>query len=585
MFRVTTGQTNFLDEIIVDNFAGGGGASTGIELACGRIVNIAINHDPAAIKMHKTNHPYTKHYCESVWEVEPEKVCEGRPVGLMWLSPDCKHFSRAKGGKPVNKNVRGLAWIAVKWARRVKPRVMILENVPEFVTWGRLDKNGRPDVKYSGETFRKFVRHLQKLGYDVKWKEIKCCDIGAPTIRKRFVLVARCDGKPIVFPEATHGEGKIPYRTAAECIDWSIPCKSIFERPKPLVENTLRRIARGLDKFTIKADKPFIVTCNHGGNGFRGQDIDKPLNTVTQKCTDGIVTPHFALMHFNNVGGAADAPLNTITTVNTHYAVMPHISKYYGGVVGCEADKPLPTVTQIDHNALVSASLIQYHTETSAKEVRGQAIDEPIMTIDASPRYGLTTANIVRYYGGADQHNSVEAPLPTVTTMERHGLIESHLCVFQNNMDCKPMDEPMPSITSVGKMAIVKTKIVKYEPGSELGYWPKIREMLNKYCGYNLADNELLLIAINGGYGFVYDIGMRMLEPRELYRAHGFPEDYIIEFDYAGNIYPRSEQVARCGNSVPPPLAEAMVRANLPEWCERKIVNMAQLHKAVAYGG
>lgn len=479
-----TGQTNFLEEIIVDNFAGGGGASTGIELATGRIVDIAINHDPDAVLMHKTNHPYTKHYCESVWEVDPVEICGGRPVGLMWLSPDCKHFSRAKGGKPVSKNVRGLAWIAVKWAATVKPRVIILENVPEFVTWGPLDKRNRPDERQKGRTFNSFVNALKRHGYEVDWKEIKCCDLGAPTIRKRFVLVARCDGRPIVFPKATHGEGLKPYRTAAECIDWSIPCKSIFERKKPLVENTLRRIARGLDKFTIKSDKPFIVTCNHGGESFRGQDLDKPINTITQKCTDGVV--------------------------------VPHISKYYGGIVGAGIDTPLPTITQVDHNALV----------------------------------------------------------------------ESHLCVLRKNMDCKSMTEPLSTITtSAGHFAKIDTKIIKYTGGQELYHWTEVRELLNKYCGYSLADNELLLLVINGEYCFIADIGMRMLEPRELYNAQGFPEDYIIDIDYKGNQYPRSKQVARCGNSVPPPLAEAMVRANLPEWCNIKIVNMAQLHNAVAYGG
>ena len=220
-----------MKELIVDNFAGGGGASTGIELAVGRPVDIAINHDPDAIAMHRVNHPNTRHYCESVWDVNPAEICEDRPVGLMWLSPDCKHFSRAKGGKPVSKNVRGLAWIAVRWAATVKPRVIILENVPEFVTWGRLDKDGKPDKNYVGETFRSFVRALKRHGYEVKWGELKACDYGAPTIRKRFFMIARCDNQPIVFPAPTHGtgDGLKPYRTAAECIDWSVPCKSIFE--------------------------------------------------------------------------------------------------------------------------------------------------------------------------------------------------------------------------------------------------------------------------------------------------------------------------------------------------------------------
>lgn len=295
-----TAQINIFDEIIVDNFAGGGGASTGIELATGKPVTIAINHDPDAILMHKTNHPYTEHYCESVWEVDPKEICKGRKVGLMWLSPDCKHFSRAKGGKPVNKNIRGLAWIAVKWAATVKPRVIMLENVPEFLTWGPITKDGRPDPKKKGKTFNSFIKSLQECGYEVAWKELKACDYGAPTIRKRFFLVARCDGKPIVFPKPTHGElnseavksGELlPYRTAAECIDWTIPCKSIFNRSKPLAVNTMRRIARGTDKFVINNPTPFIVTVNHGGETFRGQSIHTPKNTVTAKHGDGIVTP------------------------------------------------------------------------------------------------------------------------------------------------------------------------------------------------------------------------------------------------------------------------------------------------------
>lgn len=366
-------QTSIYDELIVDNFAGGGGASTGIEQATGRPVDIAINHDPDAILMHMTNHPYTRHYCESVWDVNTSEICCGHPVGLMWLSPDCKHFSRAKGGKPVNKNIRGLAWIAVRWAATVKPRVIILENVPEFVTWGPLDKNNYPDIKKRGRTFNSFVNALKKYGYEIEWKVLKACDYGAPTIRKRFFMIARNDGKPIVFPEPTHGEGRIPYRTAADCIDFSIPCKSIFERKKPLAYNTLRRIAKGLDKFTIKSEKPFFVNYNY------------------------------------------------------NESTIPSIQKYFGGVVGSYMSEPLGTVTAIDHNALLAPSLIQYHSETSSGEIRGQSLCKPMMTIDSSNRYGLTAAHIVKYYSG-DNYSSVCDPLGTVTVRERHGLIESHLC-------------------------------------------------------------------------------------------------------------------------------------------------------------
>lgn len=550
--KETYTQPSLLDELIVDNFAGGGGASTGIELATGRLVDIAINHDPDAILMHQTNHPFTKHYCENVWDIKPAEVCGGCPVGLMWLSPDCKHFSRAKGGKPVDKNIRGLAWIALRWAATVKPRVIILENVPEFVTWGRLGKDGKPNPRYIGETFHSFVYQLRGKGYKVEWQKLKACDYGAPTIRERFFLIARCDGKPIVWPQPTHGKGLKPYHTAAECIDFSQPCLSIFERKKPLVENTMRRIAKGLDKFTIKSDKPFIVPIGYGerkGQAPRVNDIESPMSTVVSTVKQGLVTPH--------------------------------ISKYFSGVVGSDMQEPLPTITAVDHNALTSAQLIQYHSEQSGSEVRGQSLHEPIMTVDGSNRYGLTAAHIVKYYNG-DHYSSLNDPLHTITTKERNALVESHLCILRNNQDCKPLAEPLlTECTSPGHFAEIRTAIVKYEQGENLYHWEEIREMLNKYCDYNLADDEILLLWLSGTWHFIADIGMRMLEPRELYNAQGFPPDYIIDHDYKGNHYPRSKQIARCGNAVPPPFAEALVRANLPEMCGRKFKSMEELREAM----
>lgn len=573
-------------ELIVDNFAGGGGASTGIELATGRPVDIAINHDPYAILMHSTNHPYTRHFCESVWDVNPAEICAGRSVGLMWLSPDCKHFSRAKGGKPVDKNVRGLAWIALRWAATVRPRVIILENVPEFVTWGRLGKDGKPDKKHTGETFRSFVYQLRQKGYDVDWRELKACDYGAPTIRKRFFLIARCDGKPIVFPKPTHGkgEGLLPYRTAAECINWSIPCRSIFERKKPLAENTLRRIAKGLDKFTIKADKPFIITCNHGGDGFRGSDIDMSLNSVTAKCSDGIVIPYVSKYFGGIIGSNIADPLGTVTAIDHNAVVAPRIAPYImannTNNIGACSDSPLPTVTTGNRNFLTAASLIQYHSEQSGSEIRGQSLDRPVMTVDMSNRYALTAAHIVKYYKG-DNYSNISDPLHTITVKERNALVESHLCVLRNNMDCKPLTEPLPTeCTSGGHFAEIRTRIVKYEHGASLGYWDKVRELLNKYCGYDMADDEILLLEINGEQYFIADIGMRMLDPRELYLAQGFPADYIIDHDYKGGSYPRTQQVARCGNAVPPPFAEALVRANLPEMCGKKFGSMEELRES-----
>lgn len=512
-------QRTYFDELIVDNFAGGGGASTGIELAAGRPVDIAINHDPDAILMHKTNHPHTVHYCESIWKVDPRQVCSDKPVGLMWLSPDCKHFSRAKGGKPVDRNIRGLAWIAVRWASTVRPRVIMLENVPEFQTWGPLTADGYPDKKRIGTTFRSFVNALKIHGYDVQWKELRACDYGAPTIRKRFFLVARCDGRPIVFPEPTHGEGLLPYRTAAECIDWSIPCKSIFERGKPLAANTMRRIARGLDKFTLRAREPFIVPTGYGER----QGQSPRVNSLNE-------------------------PLSTIVSTVKQALIAPSVQKYFGGITGSAADEPLSTVTAKDHNALLSPYLIQYHSETVSREVRGQALTEPILTVDASNRYGLIAVHSVKYYSG-DNSSSCDAPLGTITTHDRCGL--------------------------------VKTSLRKYPPEHSLGHWSEIRALLNEHCGYSIADDEVLLLNIGGEEYYIYDIGLRMLEPRELYNAQGFPPDYIIDHDCNGNAYSRSKQVARCGNAVPPPLAEALVRANLPEMCGAKIRTMEQLREVI----
>ena len=579
-------QINIFNEIIVDNFAGGGGASTGIELALGRPVDIAINHDPAAIAMHKANHPFTEHYCESVWDVNPEEVCRGRKVALMWLSPDCKHFSKAKGGKPVEKHIRGLAWIAVRWAATVKPRVIILENVEEFKTWGRIDrKTGKPDTAHKGETFRSFVNALKHHGDAVDWRELRASDYGAPTSRKRLVLIARCDGKPIVFPNPTHGKGRglKPYRTAAEIIDWTLPCPSIFTRQKPLVEATLRRIARGLDKFVINAEKPFIVPIGYGereGQKPRAQDIDEPVSTVVS---------------IDNTPISAAEPLSTATGVNKHRLVTPKLSPFieqaFGGTYegnGANADSPLPTVTATDHNRLVAASLVQYHGETSDKEARAYSLEEPIKVVDASNRYGLSAAYISKYYGGTydGAGSGADEPLRAVSVEVRHAVVGAFLCRFSKgdgSVQGSTDDGHGPTVIGNNKASVATSKLTPADfERNELGHWAEIREILNKYAGYALADNEILLIDINDNFYFLSDIGMRMLTPRELYLAQGFPSDYQIEFDYNGKPYSKKEQVARCGNAVCPPLAEAVVRANLPEYAARgTITTMEELEKAM----
>ena len=422
--NVPRSQISFLDEIIVDNFAGGGGASTGMELATGRPVAIAINHDPDAILMHKTNHPFTEHLQASVWDVDPREVCRGRPVGLAWFSPDCKHFSKAKGAALVDRNIRGLAWIVLRWAGTVRPRVIILENVEEFVTWGPVRK-GKPVKKKAGQTFRQWKSQLVALGYKVEHREIVAADLGAPTTRKRFVLIARCDGRPIVWPERTHAPrdseevrtGKLlPWRSAAEIIDWSVPSYSVFASKqeikekygvnavRPLADNTMRRVIRGLDKFTIRSGEPFIVECNHGGDGHT-RGVAEPVNTVTGKYTGGMCAPVMAPYTFSNTGGSTGAsagePVHTIRTAGGQIlasANLMSIGQTGGGDRIRNVLDPAPTGVTKQEACIVAANMIQYHTEQT-ENVRANGMVSPLPTADTSNRYGLTTAQLVEYFG------------------------------------------------------------------------------------------------------------------------------------------------------------------------------------------
>lgn len=601
------GQINLLDEIIVDSFAGGGGASTGIELAAGRVVDIAINHDPDAILMHRTNHPHTQHFQASVWDVDPEEVCRGRSVGLLWASPDCKHFSKAKGGKPVDKNIRGLAWIVLRWAGTVSPRVIILENVGEFQTWGPV-RRGRPVKSKTGQTFRQFISQLEALGYAVEWRELVAADYGAPTTRKRFFLIARRDGRPIVWPAPTHAPADSPevkagllkpWRSAAEVIDWSLPTPSIFDTreevkakyglsaQRPLRPNTMRRVARGIDKFVLKAPRPYLVVVNHAGE-FRGQEVDSPLQTITAKHGYGVASPFMAPWTVtnttNSTGHTPDEPVDTART---------------GGGGG---------------QMLMGASLIQYHTE-QGENVRGQELGGPLLTVDASNRYGLVAASLTKYYSGEQQNQGITDPLHTITTKDREGLTVASLSKYFGGVVGAEMSQPLPTVTSVDHNAlqtahlvkmkgenlggpagdpvqtitaggthfgVVTTKVVRACPGEDLQRWPQVRECLNEYCGYSLEADEVILFRIGGAWYFIADVGLRMLTPRELYRANGFPDDYIIDRDFTGKEYGKSKQVARCGNAVPPPFATALVRANLPEWCGEAITTMRQFESKVA---
>lgn len=645
------GQIDFLDEIAVDNFAGGGGASTGIEFATGRPVAIAINHDPAAILMHKTNHPYTQHLQASVWDVDPEKVCAGRPVGLAWFSPDCKHFSKAKGAALVDRNIRGLAWIVLRWAGTVRPRVIILENVEEFTTWGPVRK-GKPVKKKAGQTFQKWLSQLQALGYKAEHRELIAADYGAPTTRKRFVLIARCDGKPIVWPVRTHAPrdseevkaGKmLPWRAAAEIIDFSLPMYSIFATKKeikeeygvnvvrPLAENTKRRAIRGVDKYTIKSGDPFLIPVGYGerpGQAPRVHDINAPLptvvSTVKQHLVEPLVSPYLADCNHAGEGhiAAADDPLGTITQKCTKGLVGPILAPYTfsntGGSVGASADQPIGTVRTAGGQVLAAANLMQYHTEQGEENARVNNMGDPLPTVDTSNRYGLAAAHLTEYYGNGNPLNlrdpmhtvtghdrealaavhiqkyfsgvigtKASDPLATVTAIDHNALTAAHVMEFKGQDLGQSLGKPLRTITtSAGEFGLASVRIEKYDPEAPfcsqwLGHWPEIRTLLNKYCGYTLAEDEILLLRIGGAWYFLSDITMRMLTPKELYAAMGFPPDYIIERDYTGKPYPKSAQVARCGNAVCPQMAAAVVRANFPEWAV-ELNTMEELERMVA---
>lgn len=515
-------------ELIVDNFAGGGGASTGIEMATGYSVDIAINHDQKAIQMHKTNHPRTKHYCEDVWQVDPIAACKGNPVGLAWFSPDCKHFSKAKGGKPKDKNIRGLAWVACRWAGLVRPRVIMLENVEEFRTWGPLNRRHHPVKNKQGKTFERFVRQLEELGYEVQFKELVAADYGAPTMRKRFFMIARCDGKSIVWPEPTHAPADSeevkagllkPYVGAYTQLDFSLPCPSIFDTSeeikekygiravRPLAPKTMERIARGLKKFVLDNPEPFIIQCKFNNDA---QDIKKPLGTIT--------------------------------TIGSHLLVEPYLSVNRENHFGSDMREPIHTITSNNQHMLMTPTLIQYHSETAQGEVRGQTIKEPIMTVDGSNRYGLVTSFLSKFYKTCIGQDERE-PLHTVTTSAGHfGEVRAFLIKYYGDATGQDIEQPLDTVTTKDRFGLVTIEGVDYQ---------------------------------------IVDIGLRMLEPRELYGCQGFPEDYIIDHDYTGKTYPRTEQVRRCGNAVCPPIPAALVRANLPEMCvARRTANMRVAEEA-----
>lgn len=541
-------------EIVVDNFAGGGGASTGIEIAIGRSVDIAINHDPAAIAMHRANHPTTEHYTEDVWEVDPVVACAGRPVALAWFSPDCKHHSKAKGGKPVDKHIRGLAWVAVKWAKAVHPRVIMLENVEEFMDWGRLDENNRPDPRYKGETFRRFIRQLEKQGYHVEYSLLRACDYGAPTIRKRFFLIARCDGQPIRWPAPTHGDpdglevaaGMLkPWVPVADVLDFSLPCPSIFDTSeeifekygiravRPLAEKTLRRIAHGIMKFVVDNPRPFIVRYK-----------------------------------YDNEPEDSNEPLSTVTTVNSHYLAMPSLIQYHSerseNVRGQGIDKPIMTVDASNRYGLVEPFLVQSgYGEREGQKPRVMDVQKPLGTVVAhSNKFAECSVFISKYYGGDNMASGADKPLPTVTAIDHNAMCAAFVTQFNNNSIGQEVSDPLNTITAgQGHFGDVRAFLVKYYGTGDNAVSCKMP------APTITAKDRLGLVTVHGQDYQIVDIGLRMLTPRELFDAQGFPPDYIIDVDADGKSYPKSEQVARCGNAVCPPVPTALVRANLPELC------------------
>lgn len=556
--------------LVVDNFAGGGGASTGIEQALGRSVDLAINHDEQAIRMHEVNHPGTRHIRNNIWQIDPAEACGGKPVELAWFSPDCKHFSKAKGGKPREKSIRDLAWIVVLWAQKVKPDCIFLENVEEFRSWGPLDEHGQIIKERVGETFDKWCKALWRQGYKLQFRELRACDYGAPTIRKRFFMIARCDGEPIVWPEPTHGKpdspevlaGKrLPWRTAAEIIDWSVPCPSIFERKRPLAEKTLRRIAHGIVKFVLNNPSPFIVPiCNTKWGGDRFHPGNEPLRTITTAKGGELaaVVPHITKFRTGAIGHAADEPLHTVTA--NSFVKRPGGSAPLGVVAAhlihrgngeregqapraMDAEKPLGTVVAggIKH-AAVTAFLAQFsETREGRKLNAGHSAEEPVSTIvQKGPLQAVCTSNLVKLRGTCRDGQSVEEPLHTLSAGGTHmGEVRAFLLKYYGTDQDPRLEEPLHSVTTKDRFGLVT-------------------------------------VTIEGEEYVIVDIGMRMLTPRELFNAQGFPPDYIIDRDADGNRITKTSQVAKCGNSVCPPIARALVKANAPS------ASLVEPHQTVA---
>ncbi|MCH5261621.1 MAG: DNA cytosine methyltransferase [Lachnospiraceae bacterium] len=514
-------------DLIIDCFAGGGGASVGIEMALGRPVDIAINHDHSAILMHKTNHPNTLHLTEDIFEVDLQKYVDGRRVALMWASPDCTSHSKAKGGKPRNSGLRILPWAVYKHAKTILPDVIIMENVEEIQQWGPLDEQGFPIKERKGEEYQRFITAMKSLGYDFDSRELVAADYGAPTTRKRWYAIFRRDGKPIVWPKQTHNKGGtdgfekwVPVSTV---LDFSDLGKSIFGRNKPLADNTMRRIARGLQKFVFENPEPFIVQVNHGGDCFRGQSIHEPLHTITTVDHNRLATPY--IMQIGQTGftkdrnRGMDEPLSTIVTKNEHCVVAP--------------------------------ILIQYHSEQSDREVRGQSVKEPVRTIDTSNRYGAVMAFLTKFYTTCTGQ-SLSEPIHTITTSPGHfGQVSVLTIKLEELLKAGVSEEVAKKCTWVSEF------IIEY-------YGQGTGQTVNGPLHTIVTKDRFALITVIANEYVILDIFLRMLTAEELKLAQGFPKDYIIDRDYKWRTYPISERVKRIGNSVVPIITQKLVEANCP---------------------
>jgi DNA (cytosine-5)-methyltransferase 1 len=607
------------DEIVVDFFCGGGGAGTGLEMGLGRAVTVAKNHSPAAISMHTINHPHAKHFTTDVFEGDPDTECGGRAVGWFHMSPDCTHHSQAAGGQPRKREIRNLSWIGLKWAGKKRPRVISLENVKQILQWGplvakRCKSTGRviklgggiagpgevvpvgeqflvPDPKRRGQTWAVFVAELQRLGYAVEWRVIKACDFGAPTSRERLFMIARCDGQPIVWPEPTHAKnpakGQQKWRTAAECIDWSIPSKSIFGRKKDLAPATLRRVAKGMRKFVLDSANPFIVPiANWSGESV--QSADEPLRTVTSYPKGGA----FSVVSPVLVG--AGGPV------------------YSGKPVA--VDQPVGTLMTQNHRGIAAAALVQLgNGDKPGSAPRSADLGQPLGTIMASGgKYAVATAFMAQMNGGFNTTaaKSIEDPMTTVTnTGSQQQLVTANLVHLRGNCDARDLKDPLHTISAGGTHHGLMTAFLERQFGASVGQAldepahtitaggggksslvelqlsPEVKAgalrvaafLISYYGTENVSDaNEpaptittrdrlaLVTVTIKGTPYVIVDICLRMLQPAELYKAQGFPTDYIISHGADGKPFTKTQQVHMCGNSVSPPPMAALARANDP---------------------